>query len=119
MVVDFFSRLHSVDNIIKDIEQGKIDILIKDGKIVGTGSYIENHITRVYVLPEYQGQGFGSMIMDKLEKDIFTRYYCCELDASLSACIFYENRGFRSIKNVKYDIGDGKTMIYEMMRKTK
>ena len=119
MVVDFFSKLHNINNIIKDIEQGKIDILIKDGKIVGTGSYTENHITRVYVLPEYQGQGFGSMIMDKLEKDIFTKYDCCELDASLSACIFYENRGFRTIKHVKYDIGDGKSMIYEIMRKPK
>lgn len=66
-VVDFFGRLHSIDNIVKDIDAGRISVLIKDGIIIGTGSHTDNHITRVYVLPEYQGQGFGSMIMDELE----------------------------------------------------
>ncbi|MGN0502499.1 MAG: GNAT family N-acetyltransferase, partial [Ruminococcus sp.] len=70
-VVDFFGRLHSIDNIVKDIEAGRISVLIKDGEIIGTGSHTDNHITRVYVLPEFQGQGFGSRIMDELEKEIF------------------------------------------------
>ena len=50
-VVDFFGRLHSIDNIIKDIEAGRISVLIKDGEIIGTGSHTDNRITRVYVLP--------------------------------------------------------------------
>ena len=37
---------------------GRIDVLEVDGKIVGTGSRTDNHITRVYVLPEYEGKGF-------------------------------------------------------------
>ena len=36
----------------RDIEARRIDVLIVDGKIIGTGSREENHITRVYVLPE-------------------------------------------------------------------
>lgn len=118
-VVDFFGRLHSIDNIEKDIEAGRISILIKDGEIIGTGSYIDNHITRVYVLPEFQGQGFGSRIMDELENEIFLSYDYCDLDASLPACIFYENRGFKTVKHIKYDIGNGAFMIYEIMRKYK
>ena len=47
-VVDFFGRLHSIDNIVKDIEAGRISVLIKNGEIIGTGSYTDNHITRVY-----------------------------------------------------------------------
>lgn len=118
-VVDFFSRLHSMDNIIKDIEQSKISILIKNGEIIGTGSHTDNHITRVYVLPEFQGQGFGSYIMNELERKIFSEYDYCELDASLPACIFYENRCFKTVKHIKYDIGNGAFMIYEIMRKYK
>ncbi len=118
-VVDFFSRLHSIDNIIKDIEQSRINVLVKDGKIIGTGSHTDNHITRVYVLPEFQGQGFGSYIINELEKEIFLKYDYCELDASLPACIFYENRGFRTVKHIKFDIGNGAFMIYEIMRKEK
>ena len=117
-VVDFFGSLHSIDNIQKDIEKNRIDVLVKDGEIIGTGSRTENHITRVYVLPEYQGQGFGSMIINNLEKEIFAGYDFCELDASLPGCIFYENRGYKTVKHVKFDIGGGKFMIYEIMRKT-
>ena len=62
--------------------------LENDGEIIGTGSHTDNHITRVYVLPEYQGHGFGSLIMDELEKEIFSCYDNCELDASLPACSF-------------------------------
>ena len=29
------------------------------------------HITRVYVLPEYEGKGYGTIIMDRLEEEIF------------------------------------------------
>lgn len=118
-VVDFFGRLHSTDNIVNDIEKGRISVLINGGNIVGTGSRTDNHITRVYVLPEFQGQGFGSMIMNELEKEIFAGYNYCELDASLPACIFYENRDFKTVKHVKYDIGNGNFMVYEIMRKDK
>ena len=118
-VVDFFGRLHSLDNIKSDISQGRINVLVKDDEIIGTGSHTDNHITRVYVLPEYQGQGFGTIIINELEKDIFEIHDFCELDASLPACIFYENRGYQTIKHIKYDIGSGKSMIYEIMRKYK
>ncbi|MCQ4021768.1 MULTISPECIES: GNAT family N-acetyltransferase [unclassified Ruminococcus] len=118
-VIGFFSRLHSIDNIIKDIEQSRISVLEKDGEIIGTGSHTGNHLTRIYVLPEFQGQGFGSYIMNELEKEIISENDYCELDASLPACIFYENRGFRTVKHVKYDIGNGTFMIYEIMRKYK
>lgn len=117
-VVDFFGRLHSIDNIVNDIVSGRISVLVKDGEIIGTGSHTDNHITRVYVLPEFQGNGYGSRIMDELEKEIFSTYDYCDLDASLPACIFYENRGFKTVKHIKYDIGNGAFMIYEIMRKS-
>ena len=66
-VVDFFCALHSRENIAKDIEKGNVGILLLDGQIVGTGSHDGNHITRVYVLSEFQGKGYGSFIMQCLE----------------------------------------------------
>ena len=88
-----------------------------NGEIIGTGSHTDNHITRVYVLPEYQGQGFGSVIMNELEKEIFASYDYCELDASLPACIFYENKGYKTVKHIKYDIGNGavKTTLIKLI----
>ena len=116
-VMDFFGSLHSIDNIKKDIEQNRISVLAVDGMIIGTGSHTDDHITRVYVLPEYQGRGYGSMLMDELEKGIFKSFDSCVLEASLPACIFYENRGYKTVRHVKEDIGGGKCMIYEIMRK--
>ena len=116
-VVDFFCKLHCKENIKKDIEERRVGILKVDETIVGTGCYADNHITRVYVLPEFQGQGYGSYIMSELEKEIFSNHNYCELDASLPACIFYEKRGFKTVKHVKYDIGDGNFMVYEIMKK--
>ena len=116
-VVDFFGRLHSLENITRDIKAGKVDILKVDGTIVGTGSRDENHITRVYVLPEYEGKGYGSIIMDHLELEIFSEYENANLDASLPATMFYEHRGFRTVEHRKHDIGDGEVMIYEIMEK--
>lgn len=61
-VVDFFSDLHCKENIINDINDELVGILLVDGVCVGTGCYRVNHITRVYVLPEQQGKGYGSYI---------------------------------------------------------
>ena len=59
-VVDFFCELHSRENICKDIAAGFVGVLRDDDGIVGTGCYKDDHITRVYVKPEYQGKGYGS-----------------------------------------------------------
>ena len=118
-VVEFFGRLHSLERIRADVEAGKVFILLADGVLAGTGSYDGNHITRVYVLPEYEGRGLGSYILRELERDIFAEYDACELDASLPACIFYEKRGYRTVRHVEYDVGGGNVMVYEVMRKEK
>lgn len=56
-VVNFFCELHSKDAILKDIENGDVGVLRIDRKIIATGCFIEKHITRVYVLPDYQKKG--------------------------------------------------------------
>ena len=118
-VVGYVDRYYTFEIIKSDIEQGRTRVLVKGGEIIGTGSRAGNHITRVYVMPEYQGQGFGSMIMDELEKEIFESHDDCVLEASLPACIFYENRGYKTVRHVKEDIGGGKCMVYEIMRKAR
>lgn len=66
----FFCELHSLEHISKDINDDLAGVLVVNGICVGTGCYRENHITRVYVKPEYQGKGYGTFIMDYLEEVI-------------------------------------------------
>lgn len=86
-VVDFFCELHSKEHISKDIKDGFVGSLWEDNRIVGTGCYKDDHITRVYVKPEYQGRGYGSYIMQRLETEIGAKYDTAYLDASLPASV--------------------------------
>ena len=82
-VVDFFCEHHSMEAIAKDIEKGFVSILKIDGNIVATGCFVDNHITRVYVLPECQKKGYGTFIMKTIEAQIGGKYDKAYLDASL------------------------------------
>lgn len=116
-VVDFFCAHHSRDNILKDIESGVVGIMMDNEKMVGTGCYQENHITRVYVLPEFQGRGYGSYIMQQLEDTIAVEYDKVYLDASLPASHLYEKRGYQTIHHDKWNVENGVVLVYEIMEK--
>ena len=112
-----FCELHNEDNIGEDIENGNVYVILENNKIIGTGSIKENHITRVYVLPEFQGKGFGTFIMKKLEEKIVKQYDMAELDASLPACKLYYNLGYKTIDHGILECAGGVILVYEIMEK--
>lgn len=116
-VVDFFSELHCYENIRKDVEDGRVGVLKVDKEIVGTGCYKENHITRVYVKPSAQKQGYGSYIMECLEQEIGLQYDIVNLDASLPACCLYEKRGYKTLRHERLTVENGVVLVYEIMEK--
>lgn len=88
------------------------------GQIYGSAN-VQSVKVEDHKIVNCKGKGFGSAIMDRLEEEIFKEYDDCYLDASLSAAIFYEHRGYRTVEQRKHDIGEGEVMIYEIMRKEK
>lgn len=116
-VVDFFCELHSENNIKNDILNGRVYALFDNDILIGTGSFDENHITRVYVLPEYQHKDFGTYIINELEKNIKMNYDTAVLDASLPAVMLYEKLGYKIIKHNKYELNNGAVLIYGIMKK--
>lgn len=116
-VVGFFCELHNKANIKKDIEKGILGILTVNGVIVGTGCCDDNHITRLFVLPEYQGKGYGSFIMNCLEKEISEKYKTAILDASLSASKLYEKRGYKTVEHCTLNCDNNRVLVYEIMEK--
>ncbi len=117
-VVAFFCSLHCKENIYEDIKRGLVGILQDGHTIVGTGCYKDNHITRVYVKPEFQNRGYGSYIMQCLENQIGLQYDTAYLDASLPAAHLYEKRGYQTIKHDKWNVDNGKVLVYEVMEKS-
>lgn len=116
-IVEFFLELHNEEKIREDILKENVWILLVNGRIVGTGSYEKNHIIRVYVALAYQGNGYGTFLMQKLEERIHINYDKVILDASLPACNFYENRGYRTIKHEQQPVKHEMIFVYDVMEK--
>ncbi|MBQ3253182.1 MAG: GNAT family N-acetyltransferase [Acholeplasmatales bacterium] len=60
-VVNFFCMHHSFDNIRKDLNDNKVYLLTNKDEIIGTGTILDNHITRVFVHPKHQKLGYGNL----------------------------------------------------------
>lgn len=116
-VVKFFSELHSREAIMQDISNGHVSVLKVDNKVVGTGSFIENHITRVYVLPECQENGYGTIIMKSIEAEIMKKYEKAYLEASLPAVGLYEKLGYTTMKHDRFSVENDVVLVYEVMEK--
>ncbi len=116
-IVDMFCGYHSPENILKDIEEGNTFILWENGEMVGTGTKRENHITRVYVLPEFQKKGYGSFIMGQLEDKIKGSYDFADIDASLPACRLYAKLGYETVDHGIWECENGVIQVYEIMKK--
>lgn len=115
-IVDFFCELHSIESIEADIEKEAVRVLTDDNSIVGTGSFEDNHITRIYVAPDSQGKGYGTYIMEQLEKELARNYNSVVLEASLAASCFYENRGYKTFKHEQFSTNDS-ILVYDLMEK--
>ena len=116
-VTDFFCRHHSRAHIEDGIASGHMGVLVDSGHIVGTGCYDGNHITGVYVLPDYQKRGCGSMIMDCLEREIMKAHDTVVLDASLAAVVLYEHRGYQTVGHGVFELENDVKLVYEIMEK--
>ncbi len=112
----FFANLHCFDHVMQDIVNGLVYVLEVEGRIVGTGSFQGNHITRVYILPDSQGKGYGKYIVEQLE-GMLDEYDEITLDASLPACAFYEHLGYLTDHHERYECENGAVLVYDIMKK--
>lgn len=116
-VVYFFCTHHSSENIAEDIKAGRVYGVFIDNHLVGTGTIKENHITRVFVHPDYQGKGVGTYIFGAFEKIIFSYSDSVVLDSSLAAAKFYDKRGYVTVGHEEIDCENGSILVYEIMEK--
>lgn len=117
-VVDFFLSHHNHDNILQDLTNQNIYLLKINSEIVGTGSIQEdNHISRVFVLPELQKNNYGSIIMDHLENIISNHNTKAILDSSLPAYGIYLKRGYKPIEYKNITTSNGFVLCYNIMEK--
>lgn len=115
--VQFFLNHHSLQKIRSAIKIENVYYFMLNEKIIGTGSIFGNEICRLFILPKYQGKGYGSKMMDLLEKKIFEKETLIHIDASFPAEAMYLKRGYTilSYETIKTENGD--FLCYHTMEK--
>jgi len=116
--VEFFHNHHSVENMRKQMPNEFTLVLLDNNKIIGTGTLFENEIKRFFILPEYQGKGYGKKLLNELEKNINgEKYDNFVLDSSLGAVEFYRKNNY-VYKNYKtIELSDKNNLCYLEMEK--
>lgn len=116
-IVTFFLNYHNLEAITKDIEKGEVYILFHQNELVACGCIHEMEISRVYVSPRKQREGWGSRMMQFLEDEIAKNCDFATLDASLPGAIFYEKRGYQTFSHGEHCFDDGIVFVYEIAKK--
>jgi ribosomal protein S18 acetylase RimI-like enzyme len=117
--VQFFKDFHSGVKIIERHQTGEILVVEKDGKVIATGSIVGADILGVFVDPEFQHQGYGTSLMQELEKKaIVNGIEMVVLSVSLPSRRFYEILGYEIIAEHTIDVGEGQRLDYWDARKT-
>ena len=116
--VQFFKQFHSQEKIIERHQKGKILVVEKDGKILGTGSIINKDISGVFIHPEFQGQGIGGGLIRELENRVIARGYAeSELSVSLPSRGFYESLRYEILEECSIDVGEEQHLYYWQAKK--
>ncbi len=115
--VEFFLKHHSESSIIDDIDQERVFLCRDNEKIVGTVTIKQNEICRLFVLPEFQGKGYGGALLDFAEKLISGKYSDIIIDASLPAKGIYLKRGYKETEYKIIKTENGDLLCYDVMTK--
>ena len=116
--VAFFLQHHSSESIASDIAE-KIVFLCRDEEMnaVGTVTIKKNEICRLFVLPKYQGRGYGKELIGFAEKKIAENFGEIILDSSLPAKPIYLKRGYKETGYHTVRTPDNDFLCYDVMSK--
>ncbi len=116
--VAFFHRHHSNAAIREDIAAGTVYLLLTETEEpAGTVTIRGNEICRLFVLPRFQGNGYGRALLDFAEAKIAEHFREIILDASLPAKTIYQKRGYRETAYHVVPAGEQAFLCYDEMRK--
>ncbi len=97
--------------IIEKSKQRSIFIVTSGKKIIGTGSLEKNILRTVFIHPEFEGKGIGTVLLNHLEKIARKRRYkTIVVPSSINAVGFYAKHKYRKVKT-SYDRNTGNKAV--------
>ncbi|MCL1859305.1 MAG: GNAT family N-acetyltransferase [Oscillospiraceae bacterium] len=103
------AQMYSNKKVLELSAKSHFYVACTDDNVVGCGSIAcfqgkkdESILLTIFVLPELQGKGIGTLIVKTLENDeYFLKSKRTELWASITACDFYRNLGYDYINGIR------------------
>ena len=94
-----FPKLHSTEQDFEHfksvVERSRVFIVKQHGRVTAYSAFANGWLTDLYVAPEYQRQGLGTLLLDKA-KDESSELQLWTFQENESARRFYERNGFVS-----------------------
>lgn len=116
--VKFFLDHHSESSIAEDIKRQQVFLCVDPAKnIVGTVTIKANEICRLFVLPDFQGNGYGREMLEFAEKTISNEFSEILLAASLPAKSIYQKMGYKETKFNVIETEYNDFLCYDAMAK--
>lgn len=116
--VAFFLSHHNDEAIRQDLAAGRVFLCMDDAQQpTGTVTIRENEILRLFVLPEFQGKGYGRELLDFAEQAVREQYPVIQIDASFAAKSIYLKRGYKETEYHKIRTENGDFLCYDVMLK--
>ncbi|MCQ2407588.1 MAG: GNAT family N-acetyltransferase [Oscillospiraceae bacterium] len=116
--VAFFLAHHNAAAIKRDIRENCVFLIVSDsGKFTGTVTVNGNEIGRLFVLPQYQGNGFGRALLSFAESLIAEQRDTSELDVSFPAKQIYLKRGYQAVSWHCIETENGDYLCFDHMTK--
>jgi len=117
--VRFFKDWHCDDRILNEAKEAYTVVLEKNRQIIATGTIVGDEIRRVFIEPAFQKQGFGRVIMRKLEAKAFELgVHLVKLDASIPSKRFYDSLGYVTPQETFLELENHKRLDFYKMQKT-
>ena len=117
--VKWFYDYHSVEHIEEEFDDGAdVAVIYKDSELIGTATYYDNEIKRVFIRPQYQRTGLGKLFMDELEgiaRGRSKKYVM--LYANPKTRGYYGNRGYETISVTAWEMENKEYLAYCTMVK--
>lgn len=117
--VAFFLEHHNCENIAEDIKAKRVYVLEGQDIAVGTVTIKGCEICRLFVLPQYQGRGYGRQLLEFAEKKVFHNNMAIRLDASFPAKKIYLKRGYEIVEFHSIVTENGDYLCYDVVEKKK
>ncbi len=116
--VQFFHNHHSEKRMKDGMVKGTTLVVESEGRVVGTGSLVENEIKRMFILPGEQGKGYGKRLLTELEETaVGNSIFRVELDSTLGAMRLYEHLGYEVVEYRTFTVYGKDRLCYFRMGK--